>query len=102
MRVERIIQLFYALQLHRVLAMLERTAYRLAGLEVESDGSIVLKGNGSERGLVNRHQTQWLLTAQRREEFAILKGDVDLKSLFAFVLANVGLQYLGVNFGRRY
>src|SRR6266850_7391167 len=82
--------------------MLELTAHRLAGFDVESESSIAVKGSGSERCLVNGHQTQELLAAQCREEFAILKGDVDLKSLFAFVFAHVRLKYLGVNFGRQY
>ena len=82
--------------------MLERTAHRLAGLDVESDDSIVIKGNGSERGLVHRHQTQGLLAARCREDFAILKGDIELNFRLSFVLAHVGLQRLGVNFGRRY
>src|SRR5882724_2635809 len=79
--------------------MLERTTHRLAGFDVESDASIVVKGYGSEGGLVPCQQTHGLLPTRRREEFAILNGDVELNSLFAFVLAYVGLQYLGVNFG---
>lgn len=71
--------------MHRVLAMLDRTAHRPAGLDVEGDESIVVKGNGSERGLVNRQQTQGLVAPRRREEFAILKGNVELDSVFAFV-----------------
>src|SRR5258705_13913644 len=82
--------------------MLKGTAHRLAGLDLESDGSIVVKGNRSKRRLVNRHQTQGLLAAGRREEFAILNGDVELNSLLVFVVAHVGLQYLDVNVGRRY
>src|ERR1700720_2332891 len=79
-----------ALQLHRIVSMLERTARCPAALDFESDGSIVVKVNGFERRLVNGQQTEGLFAARCREEFAILKGDVDLKSLFAFVLAYVG------------
>src|SRR6266496_3386111 len=93
---------FYAFQLHRIRSMLERTTHRLAGLDVESEGSKIVKGSRSESGLVNRDQTQGLLAARCREEFAILKRDVKHNSLFVFVLAHVGLQYLSVNFGRWY
>src|SRR5687767_1782913 len=82
--------------------MRDRTPHRLAALYFESEGAIVVKSNGSKRGLVNRHQTEWLLVAWPPEQFAIFECDVELKSPCVLIPANIGLHYVGANLGRRH
>ena len=72
-----------------------------ASLNTEGDGSKVIKENRFEGSRVNCDQAQGLMGAQRCEKFAIFKGDIELKSLFALVPARVSLQCLCVNFGGR-
>ena len=84
----RLFSFFCALELYRVISLLQDEAHRPAGLDVEADGHPV-KSRMSERGLVNCYQTDSRFAGRHSKEFAILEHDVRFHSLIAFVFADV-------------